>query len=265
MADLKISVERNSPSFTLTEQKGPEPLPHYKTSEISGLISAPADFFQANIPKLGDVPAADVPEGVVIHQVKQVIVGSGFVGDIINDPSKSVVIVDQQDTTITLLVGYDQYPRIQVIGLAKVNPIFRDLGINAGTGYTAKDLANLLQTNMKVFESKFAFTEARKRFTNFSANVTKIHKEANDQKGNKNSSSSVTVEGFGMESITIHVPIFLGGEPERFDIDLECEEVSGQLKFFLTSFDLEKSIEETKRKMLLHEAQRFGNLPIIWS
>ena len=262
-------------SIVLTEQKGPEPLPIFKETIVTGNISAPAEFYKKNLVEFMPVseggksitalfPNSEVsPESE--HKLFQVRIGDGFVTSIVADPSKSMVEIDEENCSIRLTVGYDQYPRIVIKGDAVVNPIFKELGINSGNGYTAKDMALLLQSNMRIFESKSAFVEARKRFTNFSAKVTKIQNETNDQKGNKSNSAHTTVDGFGMESIIIHVPIFKGQDPVHFSIDLECEEVMGTLRFFLVSFELEKTIMEAKKSMLQAESQKFGKLPIIWS
>lgn len=184
----------------------------------------------------------------------------------LSPPDESHVIFSKKDQTITFVVNEKNKFKTTVIGKLKKHPFISSLKINKDSGYTIKELGEVLRFQRMHFKHKEDHKNLVFKLQNFTAKVETTKTEANDHKGDKSSFINEKIINFTEENaieFTLLIPLFEGGPKVDIPIRTEIEARAGDVVIFLLYDELDEVIEKTINDLFTEEMEKFAAFPVI--
>lgn len=147
------------------------------------------------------------------------------------DHKKSHIVVDSDNLLIALVLEENSPLGTQITGKVELSDIFKKFGVNTGKEWDPEDLSDFIRMHRSYFENKTEAAELVTLLRNFKAKVEKDIEESNDKRGNVTSLRRQAVQSNLPPSITLHLPIFKGGEKEKVvcEVDINPNSLACQL------------------------------------
>ena len=203
---------------------------------VSGLINAPAEFFNKKI--YGEfahndmLVTYDLDSGVVVFQ-----------DNVVNDAGSSKIT-------------------------GKLSA-FRDLdklGINQDQKYTTQQLSDKLKMSSSLFSDRTECMKLVSSLRNFSAKIGHDMSEMNDTKGNKMNTMVQSVKTDFDLNFVLSCQIFAGvQEKKKFKVEIHCDVRDKALELWMESMELKEIIDEEKEKIIRNVLVPFqeAGVPIV--
>lgn len=124
----------------------------------------------------------------------------------------------------------------------------QNFGINQEKFFSLKDLEKHIRMNRFYFADKDAHMALAGQLRSFKAKVDSDITQMQDQRGNKANAFNKTVTSDLAADFVLTIPIFKGGEPKTFRVEICYDVTDSAVRFWLESvelFELEKSMAET--------------------
>lgn len=233
----KVTVQLNDTNTELVISEGFKKQPE-KSVTISGSINSPSEFYRAR--------------KLVVDAKKE----------------KTHVLVDMQKAVVTLIVDetnpFDSY-RIEgkMIDFAD----FSEFKINKGDRFSKTQIISLLKTSKVYFPDKDDWTRLLTTFQQFITKVIKDVENSDNQKGEvkKLEAYSGALQGFRIDGekeefrpyFHLEIPLFVGEEKVRFEVQICLDPTSSDLKFYLESIDLHQKGKEMKEQAIAKAIKTF--------
>lgn len=205
------------------EAKAPEKEP--KPINISGVLHAPSSFLKARIENL--------------------------------DPINCFVKVDMNRGFIEFFIDAKNPYSDYIKGSLTRAKIVDDFGVNGSKTYLDKDLAKWFRKAAYYFADRSENEAAIRALMNFSATVSTVIENNQDNRGNVKKLLEKSVNSQVPERFTMKAPIFEGFEPLEFEVLIGAEATSENVKFFLESPELFTLEESYKRQLIDAEIEHF--------
>ena len=161
----------------------------------------------------------------------------------------------------------EKSPYFDVIsGKLKRSKALDEFGINQNKFYFDKDLAKFFKRSSYYFADKAENDAAVKALLNFSATVSTVIENNQDNRGNVKKLLEKSVNSQVPERFTMKAPIFEGYEAIEFDVLIGAEATSENVKFFLESPELYVLEETYKRSLIEQELKHFNDFgcPVLY-
>lgn len=180
----------------------------------------------------------------------------------LHDKNKCHVVYDKNKGMITLNVD-EQYDSYQVSGQIQENPDLAQFKINTTHLYGIKELMQLLKFNRIHFIDKEANAKIVLSLQNFKGRVEKILTDMSDNRGNDEKSKLTKIEHDLEESFKLQMPIYKGGSPLAFTVDICVSATSADVQVWLESKELKELQESNKSSILEAELSHFSEIVCI--
>lgn len=164
------------------------------------------------------------------------------------------VVADYSGKTIVLTINEDSKFKRTVTGSLLDFPELKDLQVNGKKTYTHRELLDVIKFKGAYFKSKDKHTELIGQLKKFEAKIEQEFQNANDYKGAQATRKVVDIKtNLGLE-FELAIPIFTGGPPLTFMVDICVDINNGGCIFWLESVSLHdiqtKVMEEEFTKQL---------------
>lgn len=163
--------------------------------------------------------------------------------------NKCHIIFNQDSKTIVLVINEDSEYKGQVEAKLENFSDLAEFGINRNKFFTRADMEKLIRMNRFYFPDKDDHMKLMSDFKSFTARVQQEIQQSADQRGNKTNVNVKNVQSDLVESFVISIPIYKGGEPKTFRVEICYDVTDSAPRFWLESvelFELEKVELETK-------------------
>jgi hypothetical protein len=142
-------------------------------------------------------------------------------------------------------------------GALTENPQIAALQINTNTTFTISNLTKHLRMKRPFFADNDQYERLIQKLQNFSAKVNADINQINDRKGNIEDSYKVTLNSNHENQFHVFMPVFIGQEPRKFNIEIACEARDRQVIFWLESTELLILLEKDTKGIIDAELKRF--------
>lgn len=182
----------------------------------------------------------------------------------LHDPNKCHVTFDRTLGVINLIVD-EQYHETNytIKGKIQENPDLRLFHINTNKMFGIKELMSLLKFNRIHFVDKEANAKIVLSLQNFKAKIEKALVDSSDNRGMDEKSKLTKLEHELEESFKLHMPIFKGGEPFTFVVDICLSASSSDVHVWLESKELKELIDKLKEQTITKELETFKDIVCI--
>lgn len=154
------------------------------------------------------------------------------------------IMMNLEAKTILLVIDENSEFAGNVVSKLEIYPDLIAFGINSGKRFTRTEVEKLIRMNRFYFPDKDDHLSLMASFKNFSAKIQAEIQQSADQRGNKVNNSMKNVQSDLVESFAIQIPIFKGGLPRLFRVEI-CFDVSDSTPSFwfesVELFELEKT------------------------
>lgn len=170
----------------------------------------------------------------------------------------AIVRYSEQKGTIVLEVNpqYKYAPKIS--GKLVDNTDLAELKINGSEQFELHNLRNKLKFMGSFFPSREAHAAKMASLEKIRVRVEKEFENDNDNKGNQGASVNIKtqIENGLTEDFYLVAPVFVGGEPMKFKVEVCLDASGGRVTAWLESSEL-KDIRKTLMKELLKDEREF--------
>lgn len=229
--EINVITDGANPVVTILEGKALTPRER-KTIEISGTITAPADY--AEIRKLN-------------HETDHVQFCR-------SEMSIELHIQDANELGDT------------IVGQLALNPELAAFNINKENPLDPKRMATFLKMNKLWFSDKNKHFEIVGGLTNFQAKIqTEIAKES-DTRGNKLESIGKKIETEIPLSFVLDMPIYVGQPSKKFNVEISIDYTDAGVKCWLESTELHEIATETRDEIIndvIARIKAVAEIPVI--
>lgn len=178
-------------------------------------------------------------------------------------PEKSIVMFSREDMRIKFLEDSDDYLAAEIDGSLSMNSDLKDIGINASTTYSTKQLASLLKMNRIHFVDKDLNAEIVSKLNNFQATINTEIEKSQDNRGNSKGLIDKKIISNMPTSFSLNMPIFKGGERFSFFVEICFDSSDSSVKCWLESPELIDLFITQRDAMIDEQLKRFDGLIII--
>lgn len=207
------------------------PTPHLETLhevepvELSGTIKAPANFYTKRTAEI--------------------------------DNLKSHVVYNYQKRQIDLVTVEDFSGKgSHITGNLILNPAIAMLGINQNKTFFVSDLVKHLRQNKFYFEKEEQHKKLIDQLQNFTANINAEIKKINNNNGNMEDLTKITMKSNIELNFSCIMPVFIGEKKEIFPVEIACNADSTSIKFWLESSELIHLTEVNTEEIINKELER---------
>ncbi len=161
---------------------------------------------------------------------------------------KCHIKMDSEKFAIILVIDEDSEFSGQVKAELLHNPDLLEFGINNQKFFTRAEMEKLIRMNRFYFPDKDDHMKLISDFKSFAAKVNQEIQQAADQRGNKTQVNVKNVQSDLVDSFVLKIPVFKGGEPNTFRVEICFDITDSSVRFWLESvglFEIEKSILES--------------------
>lgn len=153
-----------------------------------------------------------------------------------------------------------------IIGSLSINPELEEFKINQEKMRTTKELASFLKMRRSFFVDKDKCAVIVTELNKFTAKITADIENHSDQRGNARALADLKVSSNIPEEFSLVMPIFVGGKPMSFRVEICIEVTDGAIKCWLESTELKELIIGTRDALIDDEIKKIlsiGNYVII--
>lgn len=241
--DINVKVESSPEGYsTLVIRKGEAlPLREPATIKIEGTIDAPKSFFEKREERY--------------------------------QKENCHVIINEEAFSIELHLNEQSPFKDLIIGSAKLNPELLALGVlTKGDGgfrqfNSTAELAKHIKFMKNNFDDVAHYTKVIESMEKFKIKYSTQIEKMREQNGNKRDEFEVIVDSSTLQlNFTLKMPIFIGGKPEKFLIEIQYDLRSNGVSLWLESIELASLIKSMRKKMFGDNILFFEDkgLPVIF-
>ena len=183
----------------------------------------------------------------------------------LHDPNKCHIVFDRHKGTITLVVdeqfANDNY---KVSGQVTYNPDLLEFQINAkNKTFSIKELLDTLKFRRMFFAEKSVNEKIVTSLYNFKGKIEKTIEETTDLRGNDTKVKITTLTHDLEKDFILSMPVYKGGSPMDFRVEICIEATSGDVRVWLESKEL-KEIEQKSLDLIIDaELEHFKEIVCI--
>lgn len=135
----------------------------------------------------------------------------------------AIIEVDRDEMSIKYLEDPTDHFGTRVFGKLVLTKEFQTFGINAGTMWQPKELADLIRLNRSFFEPTSAAAELVKDLRNFKAKIDTEVEKSDDKRANTTLLRRQAVESNLPASFKMALPIFKGTGTEVVEVEVDID------------------------------------------
>lgn len=242
-------------------------LPEYRkrvSYEFKGNIRAPWDYFS----KKYALSRHRQSDTVVSIPESTMVMPANTGGEPLVPFDKFDMLVEVDIAKLTLKFIEDNHTSngsAVIIGKLEVSPEIKELGINDGRIYTAKELSELLKMRRIMFADRDQNLTLVKSLQAFKAKVEQDIEQANDNKGNKKYVFDQSITQTNDLKFTLNWPI-LSGEPKvKFEVEINYDVRNSAIVFWLESVEMHESHMMACEALFTEEIAKFteATVPVV--
>lgn len=204
---------------------------------ISGNISAVSDFLRVRKEK-----------------------GSGFQSI---DLSKAVVLVNKRDLMIRLLLDPENHYGAEVTSKLEYSDELKAFYINQSKTFTREELIKLIRFNKLFFGDADKHAGLLASYMAFNATSNADIKQESDTRGNRANHLVKKVETNVPTEFILNIPIFKGGEKERFRVEICLDVTDGGARFWFESVELNEIVQTRVDEIFQYELESCAGFVVI--
>lgn len=174
---------------------------------------------------------------------------------------KAIVRYSEQKATIVLETNPEYKYAPKISGRLIDNPELADLKINGSEQFELHALRNKLKFMGSFFPSREAHAAKMASLEKIRVRVEKEFENDNDNKGNQGNSVNIKtqIENGLTEDFYLVAPIFVGGEPMKFKVEVCLDASGGRVTAWLESVELKDTRKTLIKDLLKDEREFFEN------
>lgn len=161
-------------------------------------------------------------------------------------PDECHILVDRDHGVIELIISETSHFSGSVKGLLYEDADFTAFGINKAKKYTLRELSDFIKMHRYCFEDPAVAMKLVADLRNFKAKVNKDIEKVGDNRGNRNEVLSQVVDSNIPESFTLRMPIFQGGLPCTFKVEINIIVRDADMECLLESVECNDIIHDYK-------------------
>lgn len=166
-------------------------------------------------------------------------------------------IIDQTNLSVKFFGNDTNLRRTEISGQLKPYKLLQIFNINGDNKFKSDILAKTLRKYPFLFNDVAELQRLINALINFSAKITVLIENRNDNQGNTKRSLETAAESQVPRVITFKSPLFEGEEEKVFNVNICCEATSGTIDFFFESPELIQLLETEKADLLEEQAKIF--------
>lgn len=191
--------------------------------------------------------------------------------DGLQKPTKelAVIIVDEQDLTISLKLDPNNPHGTEVTGKLQLNKDLTDIGIYVGQAnykkYSREELVRFVKLCRRFFPNKAENEKLLAALQTLSLNGTTSLNQSNDNRGNKGTSFVKTLDTENIPKFFfLELPIYNGFPAQKFNVEICLDSSESAVHFWLESVELIELLETTKADIFSEELKPYSDFAIIY-
>jgi hypothetical protein len=234
--DVKVNIEPDVKELVIRNGEAPILYPPNKI-EFEGLITTPIDYF---ISRKGQKP-------------------DYF------DLSKTLVVVEISKGIITLFGNPSDGFGDKITGRLHINPVLGDFGLVDGGNNrygSPSDLAEIFRRNLRFFISPEEGRRLIYELKHLKVNTNGKVERTNDDRGSKKTNFEQAVESNLPVDFMLKVPVFHGGDPVIFKVEVFLEVNGPSVACSLFSGELIDLIEKERDAVMNESVKSFENFGV---
>lgn len=191
----------------------------------------------------------------------------GLLGKVTADlnPFESIVKINVDQKRITLIENDRDAYSHEVIGTLQQFPEIEEMGINSNKMLDEKSLLKLLLYKRRWFEDLTQYNKLIEGLKKFNFVMNGSGANENDHQGNIKVLREKQVKSNIDLNFKLKMPLYKNEEPKSFFVEIRVDvSDGGKIQLWLESIELFEMLEEQAEQLLLKEAARFEELPIVW-
>lgn len=230
---LNITMAPGTNELIIREGKALDPTKPAKGIKITGVLSAPFDFYSGREQAFSDALSE-------IHLLIRRDVGSLELH--LNDNSH------ESEDVIT--------------GQLKPDGVLSQFLINTEKRWSFKEFSKFIQKMAFYFADKTAVTDLIKNLRNFEGKITVALEARNTNDGNSLQKIETTVESFAVNRMfKLNIPVYQGYPKETFSVEIGFEPKSTGVDLFLVSDELFALEINLREQIMTDEVAKFKDSP----
>lgn len=263
--DFKLTLPEGTKEIRFGEMPK---LPEYRkrvSYEFKGNIRAPWDYFSKKYALSRHQQSS--PSNVTMPGSAVTIVAN-ISGEPLVPFDKFDMLVEVDIAKLTLKFIEDNHTsngNAVITGKLEVSPEIKELGINDGRVYTAKELSELLKMRRIMFADRDQNLTLVKSLQAFKTKVEQEIEQANDNKGNKKYVFDQSITQTNDLKFTLNWPI-LSGEPKvKFEVEINYDVRNSAIVFWLESVEMHESHMAACEQLFKEEITKFteATVPVV--
>lgn len=172
---------------------------------------------------------------------------------------KTHVLYNLRERKITLVTMEDLSGLgSKIVGELKVNPALKMLGINEEKTFFISEIVKHIRQNKFYFADEAEHKNLVNSLQNFSASVNAEIKKINNNNGNIEDVTKITMKSNLELRFNLLMPVFIGEENKKFNVEIACDATSSTIKFWFESTDLFELLELDTKSIIEAELARFN-------
>jgi hypothetical protein len=181
------------------------------------------------------------------------------------DKDKAVIIVNEEELTITLKLDPNNPFGTEVIGQMQHNADLAGFQINKEHKFSRESLVKLLTFSRRFFNDAVEWENTLNAVRRLKVSSTSDISQDTDNRGNKELIFKKSVDSANIpKSFILLIPIFKGQVPRKFSVDLCLEVTDAGVKFYLESVELVELTEQDRKDIINKELLTYSDYCTIW-
>lgn len=180
------------------------------------------------------------------------------------DGSRAVVIANHRDMTLHLFLDPENEKGTEVIARLELSDELKAFHINSQRTFTREELVKLIRFNKMWFEDGDKHSSILSSYMAFDATANTNIAQAGDTRGNKANHITKAVTTNVPTEFILKIPIFKGGNMERFRVEICLDVTDGGARFWFESVELHEVMIARRDDLLSSELLACDGLVIIY-
>lgn len=234
--------------------------------EMTRSFVAEKIFFRENegeavVLRIGDAVPIETPVGLKIAGTIQAPARFWDKRKSDHNPQLCHVTYDRNAGRISLFVNETSVKEGSCIsGVVVLNPDLAGMKINTNKLFTCKELMDHLKFNRVLFKDREENSKVVTALQMFKVKVLNEKEQSDDFKGNQKNINNFQLTHEFQESFVLSCPIFKGGEPKSFKVDVCISVTDGDVAYWLESRELKELESKDKWDLLDAELKHFEDV-----
>jgi hypothetical protein len=177
--------------------------------------------------------------------------------------TNAVVVVDKTKRSIHLYLDPANYYGAEIIGTLDFSDELKIFSINQNKTFSREEFVKLLRFNKIFFDDYEKHESLLKQIMAFNAKAYIELTAASDNRSNRNSGFTKSVDTQLPTDFILNIPIFKGFQKERIRIEIAFDVTEGSVKFWLESVELNEKVQSSIDAIINEELKSCAGLVII--